>query len=108
MLTRRGNELLRFFPEIAADLRKLPDIAIDGELVMLDQKGKPEFHELRAAAPYAIRIPLVLRRTVSLRLCLRLMCSSFAERMSESSTASTSERAERDYSRLRTNSGSRA
>ena len=29
------------------DLRKLPDIAIDGELVMLDNNGKPEFHQLR-------------------------------------------------------------
>src|SRR6185436_8401630 len=47
MLTRRGNDLLSLFPEIAADLRKLPDIAIDGELVMLDEKGKPEFHQLR-------------------------------------------------------------
>jgi ATP-dependent DNA ligase len=36
---RNGNDLLHFFPEIAADLRKLPDIAIDGELVMLDENG---------------------------------------------------------------------
>jgi bifunctional non-homologous end joining protein LigD len=28
--TRKGNELLQFFPEIAADLKKLPDCAIDG------------------------------------------------------------------------------
>src|SRR3954467_14920267 len=55
MLTRRGNDLLSFFPEIAADLRKLPDIAIDGELVMLDAKGKPEFHQLRGRC--AIRDP---------------------------------------------------
>jgi bifunctional non-homologous end joining protein LigD len=47
MLTRKGNELLPYFPEIAADLRKLPDIAIDGELVMLNAEGKPEFHQLR-------------------------------------------------------------
>src|SRR4051812_44799294 len=47
MLTRRGNDLLQFFPEIAADLKKLPDCAIDGELVILDEKGKPEFHQLR-------------------------------------------------------------
>jgi bifunctional non-homologous end joining protein LigD len=45
--TRRGNELLQFFPEIAADLKRLPDIAIDGELVMLDENGKPEFQQLR-------------------------------------------------------------
>src|SRR4051794_7094829 len=55
MLTRRGNELLSLFPEIAADLKKLPDCAIDGELVMLDEKGKPEFHQLRGRC--AIRDP---------------------------------------------------
>jgi hypothetical protein len=38
--TRKGNELLPFFPEIAADLRKLPDLVMDGELVMLDATGK--------------------------------------------------------------------
>src|SRR5688572_33482146 len=47
LFTRRGNDLLSFFPEIAADLRKLPDGVIDGELVMLDEHGKPEFHQLR-------------------------------------------------------------
>jgi bifunctional non-homologous end joining protein LigD len=55
MLTRRGNDLLSLFPEIAVDLKKLPDIAIDGELVMLDEKGKPEFHQLRGRC--AIRDP---------------------------------------------------
>src|SRR6185312_14656271 len=55
MLTRRGNDLLHLFPEIAADLRKLPDLALDGELVMLDAKGKPEFHQLRGRC--AIRDP---------------------------------------------------
>ena len=29
--TRKGNELLQFFPEIAVDLRRLPDCAIDGD-----------------------------------------------------------------------------
>lgn len=55
MLTRRGNDLLGLFPEIAVDLKKLPDMAIDGELVMLDEKGKPEFHQLRGRC--AIRDP---------------------------------------------------
>lgn len=39
--TRKGNELLQFFPEIATDLRKLPDMVIDGELVALNAEGKP-------------------------------------------------------------------
>src|SRR6478736_5816086 len=55
MLTRRGNDLLRLFPEIAADLWKLPNLALDGELVMLDAKRKPEFHQLRGRC--AIRDP---------------------------------------------------
>jgi bifunctional non-homologous end joining protein LigD len=55
MLTRRGNDLLSQFPEISEDMRKLPDIAIDSELVMLDALGKPEFHQLRGRC--AIRDP---------------------------------------------------
>jgi bifunctional non-homologous end joining protein LigD len=55
MLTRKGNELVRYFPEIDADLKKLPDIVIDGELVMLNADGKPEFLQLRGRC--AIRDP---------------------------------------------------
>jgi hypothetical protein len=32
------NELLGFFPEIAAELMKLPDMGIDGERVVLTTK----------------------------------------------------------------------
>jgi bifunctional non-homologous end joining protein LigD len=60
MLTRRGNDLLPLFPEIGVDLKKLPDIAIDGELVMLDEKGKPEFHQLRGRC--AMRDPATIGR----------------------------------------------
>jgi ATP-dependent DNA ligase len=56
MQTRKGNELLGFFPEIAAELVKLPDMVIDGERVVLDDEGKPEFHQLRGAVVrYAIQ-----------------------------------------------------
>jgi bifunctional non-homologous end joining protein LigD len=55
MLTRRGNDLLGSFPEIATDLKKLPDIVFDGELVMLNPEGKPDFHQLRGRC--AIRDP---------------------------------------------------
>src|SRR5437762_10398261 len=51
-----GNDLLPWFPEIAAELVELPDVVIDGELVMLDKEGKPEFHKLRGRC--AIRDPL--------------------------------------------------
>jgi bifunctional non-homologous end joining protein LigD len=55
MISRRGNELLHWFPEIAAELLELPDIVIDGELVMLDSTGKTEFQKLRGRC--AIRDP---------------------------------------------------
>src|SRR3954449_1511540 len=47
LLSRRGNDLLQWFPEIAAELEKLPDVVIDGELVMLDTRGHSEFNKLR-------------------------------------------------------------
>jgi bifunctional non-homologous end joining protein LigD len=55
LMSRRGNDLLAWFPEIAADLRKLPDVVLDGELVMLDARGHSEFHRLRGRC--AIRDP---------------------------------------------------
>src|SRR4051812_47550725 len=47
LLSRRGNDLLQWFPEIAVELEKLPDLVIDGELVMLDARGHSEFQRLR-------------------------------------------------------------
>jgi len=55
LLSRRGNELIGWFPEIAAELRALPDLVIDGELVIQDQHGRPDFHKLRGRC--AIRDP---------------------------------------------------
>jgi hypothetical protein len=80
--TRKGNELLHFFPEIAADLRKLPDIAIDGELVMLNAEGKPEFHQLRGRC--AMKDPQAYRcggRREAPRRSLPSMCYSFAAKI---------------------------
>ena len=39
LLSRRGNDLLPCFPEIAPCLRELPDIVLDAELVVLDDQG---------------------------------------------------------------------
>jgi len=47
--------LLPWFPEIAADLARLPPVIIDGELVIQDPLGKPDFHKLRGRC--AIRDP---------------------------------------------------
>jgi bifunctional non-homologous end joining protein LigD len=55
LLSRRGDDLLQWFPEIGAELVKLPEIVIDGELVIQDQDGRPDFHKLRGRC--AIRNP---------------------------------------------------
>jgi bifunctional non-homologous end joining protein LigD len=46
LLSRRGTNLLPNYPEVAACLRTLPDLAIDGELVVLDEHGHPQFERL--------------------------------------------------------------
>jgi len=47
LLSRRGNDMIACFPEIATSLLELPDLVIDGELVLLDVKGRPQFERLR-------------------------------------------------------------
>jgi ATP-dependent DNA ligase len=53
LLSREGRDLSHVFPEIVEDLSSLPDdTAIDGELVVLDELGRPAFERLleRSAA----------------------------------------------------------
>ena len=50
LLSRRGNDLADCFPEIVACLRDLPHMVLDGELVVLDKQGKPDFERLRRRA----------------------------------------------------------
>ena len=50
MLSRRGNDYLPSFPEIAACLETLPDLVLDGELVVLDEVGRAQFNPLRRRA----------------------------------------------------------
>jgi len=53
LVSRGGVDLTAQFPEIAADLVKLPtNCILDGELIMLDQNGKPDFHYLRRKQPH--------------------------------------------------------
>lgn len=47
LVSRNGTDLLRCFPEIGEQLRELPPLVLDGELVILDEKGHPQFGRLR-------------------------------------------------------------
>jgi bifunctional non-homologous end joining protein LigD len=46
LLSRRGTAYHDIFPELVADVAQLPYLAIDGELVLLDSDGRPQFGEL--------------------------------------------------------------
>lgn len=51
MLTRAGNDLASAFPEILLAAGKVsPDFVIDGELVVLNHRGHPDFHQLQRRA----------------------------------------------------------
>jgi len=49
LLTRNGNDYTTVFPEIAKAIKALPcdDCIIDGEVVVLDEKGLPSFSRLQ-------------------------------------------------------------
>src|SRR3954471_9225097 len=49
LLTRNGNDYTNVFPEIARAVKALPadDCIIDGEVVVLDEKGIPSFSRLQ-------------------------------------------------------------
>jgi len=49
LLSQRGKDLSASFPEIVAGLDKLPNIVLDGELVILE-RGKPQSDRLRRRA----------------------------------------------------------
>lgn len=44
--SRRGTDLLPCYPEIRACLVELPQMVLDGELVVLDRHGRPDFESL--------------------------------------------------------------
>jgi bifunctional non-homologous end joining protein LigD len=49
---RSGQDASERYPELTSALRALPvpELVLDGEIVMLDAEGKPDFHELAARA----------------------------------------------------------
>jgi bifunctional non-homologous end joining protein LigD len=50
LLSRRGNDLSASFPEIVECLYLLPNSVLDGELVVLNDEGVPQFERLRRRA----------------------------------------------------------
>jgi bifunctional non-homologous end joining protein LigD len=52
LLYRRGNEVSATFPEIARAIRALPfeELVMDGEVVVLDENGRPNFQRLQKRA----------------------------------------------------------
>src|SRR5262245_31066533 len=51
LLYRHGSDVTATFPEIACAVRGLPfDVVMDGELVVLDEKGRPSFQRLQKRA----------------------------------------------------------
>ena len=52
LLTRNGNDITASFPEIAAALEALPypDLVVDGEVVVHDDRGIPSFQRLQKRA----------------------------------------------------------
>lgn len=50
LITRNGFDLAKAFPELVIELETLPDVVMDGELVVLDEHGHPQFDSLRRRA----------------------------------------------------------
>jgi bifunctional non-homologous end joining protein LigD len=46
LLSRNGTDFADRFPEIATELLELTDMIVDGELVILDREGRPQFDRL--------------------------------------------------------------
>jgi bifunctional non-homologous end joining protein LigD len=46
LVSRRGTDFADRFPEIMTELLELPHVVLDGELVVLDAAGRPQFDRL--------------------------------------------------------------
>ena len=79
MLSRRGNPLEPCFPEIVRCLLDLTPkrLVLDGELVVLDEAGKPDFDRLCRRARTKKRIDVEHARDPTRRRCSSSMCWSW-------------------------------
>lgn len=54
LLSRRGRDMAKSFPELVKAMQDLPDVVIDGEMVVLNDLGAPQFERLRWRALMSI------------------------------------------------------
>src|SRR5262249_7539324 len=67
---RRGTDVTARFPEVAAAVEALPgaDLVLDGEVVVLDEQGRPDFQRMQKR--------FVLRRAVDVAAAARALPAS--------------------------------
>ena len=63
LLSREGENLAPAFPEIAESILKLPEIVLDGELVVLDSQGAPQLDKVMARS--AANTPSAVKQAMS-------------------------------------------
>jgi bifunctional non-homologous end joining protein LigD len=64
LFSRRGRDMASGFPEIVREMSQLPGtVALDGELVVLDEKGRPDFERLSRRA--ITTLPISVQRAAS-------------------------------------------
>jgi bifunctional non-homologous end joining protein LigD len=57
LITLHGTDLAKAFPELVVEAELLPNAVLDGELVLVDEHGKPQFESLCRRARMT-RLPL--------------------------------------------------
>src|SRR5438094_9163716 len=72
LITRNGNDYSAAFPELIRPIAALPysSLLMDGELVILDEQGRPSFQRLQNRARFDRRMP-DLRRASDARADLQ-------------------------------------
>lgn len=53
--SRNGTDYTARFPDLVDDMAILPDLVLDGELVVLDAQGRPQFDRLRRRAAKSVK-----------------------------------------------------
>lgn len=56
LISRNGRDMAGSFPELISELARLPDVVMDGELVVLDEDGRPQFERLCHRARHTLPV----------------------------------------------------